>query len=375
MRASRTSIHATRRPGRIRGSARVCALVGVVLTSAFACSRDATAPPLTGPDGTDTDTLTVVARGLEVPWDIAFLPGGDLLITERPGRLVRMGPDGTSRWSVPVEGVDPNVEGGLLGLALHPGFATNGWVYLYLTTAEDDRVVRYRLGDGGALTEKAVMLEGIPRGHIHNGGRIRFGPDGFLYATTGEGGTSARARDPASLGGKILRLSDDGRPAPGNPFGGYVYTIGHRDPEGITWAEDGTLWETEHGASGFDEINVIRAGADYGWPEVQGKGSADGVTAPVATSGGNVTWAPASAEWVDGRLFFGGLRGEALYVAVPGADGGVEVRAHLVGRLGRVRTVRLGPDGRLWILTSNRDGRGTAHDGDDQVLVVDPAVF
>ena len=206
--------------------------------------------------------LETVATGLEVPWELAFLPDGDLLLTERPGRLVRLGPDGTERWAVPVPGVRARGEGGLLGLALHPRYPENRWIYLYLTADGENRVERWRLADDGALTGRLVVVEGIPVASFHDGGRIAFGPEGRLWVTTGDAGRPELAQDTASPAGKILRVRDDGRPAPGNPFGTRVWSLGHRNPQGLAWDGAGTLWSTEHGPSGiqsgFDEVNRVR---------------------------------------------------------------------------------------------------------------------
>lgn len=361
---------------RIRTAGAAMASVLVAAYGTSACSSGVDANVLEDDTvGTPAET-TVVARNLDAPWDVEFLAGGDVLVTERRGRLVRLGPDGTRRWSVPVEGVAPRGEGGLLGMALHPAFTENRWIYLYFTAADENRILRYRLGDDGELQDAAVMVDGIPAANFHDGGRIAFGPDGFLYATTGDAGRQDRAQDPEFLGGKILRMTDTGAPAPGNPFGGYVHTMGHRNPQGITWAADGTMWATEHGRSGaqsgLDELNRIVPGGNYGWPDVQGSETAEGIESPVIHSGPDVTWAPAGMAWVDGSIFFTGLRGRALYEAVP-QGGTATLIAHLQGELGRLRDVSLGPDGMLWILTNNTDGRGDPLEGDDKLLRVDPA--
>jgi len=323
-------------------------------------------------------SVTEVAVDLRAPWEVVFLDGGDLLLTERAGDLVRLAPDGTRRWTVPVPGVVQRGEGGLLGLALHPRFAETRWIYVYLTADRENRVERYELGDDGRLSGRTVLVDGIPAASFHDGGRLAFGPDGFLYATTGEAGNRPSARDPSSLGGKILRLTDQGGVPPGNPFGTLVWSLGHRNPQGLAWAPDGTLWATEHGrsgvSSGLDELNRIEPGGDYGWPEVQGDDRQAGVVSPVLHSGPEHTWAPSGTAWVDGRVWFGGLRGQALYEATP-RDGGAELRVHFFGELGRIRDVRAGPDGMLWILTNNTDGRGRPRDGDDKLLRVDPAAL
>jgi glucose/arabinose dehydrogenase len=322
--------------------------------------------------------LTEVAGGLDAPWEIAFLPDGGVLVTERGGRLVALDGQGVRRWSTPVPGVHARGEGGLLGVALHPRFAETRWLYVYLTAEDENRVERYRLGPTGELAERHVILRGIPAAGFHDGGRIAFGRDGLLYATTGDAGFRDGAQDPAHLGGKILRVSDDGAIPRDNPFGTAVYSLGHRNPQGLAWDDSGALWSTEHGrsgvSSGLDEVNRIVPGGNYGWPDVQGDQRRPDVVPPVLHSGPEHTWAPSGAAWAAGRLWFGGLRGQALYELRPAPDGAA-LTVHFFGELGRVRNVREGPEGRLWILTNNTDGRGRPGEGDDRLLRVDPRVL
>lgn len=324
------------------------------------------------PDSEQADeepAVEVIAENLEIPWEIAWLPDGSILVTERPGRLLKIG---TDRTVIPIQGVRHVGEGGLLGMALHPSFAENQQIYLYLTTQSGsgltNRVERYRL-NGNALQDRTVILEGIPGAQIHDGGRIAFGPDGMLYVTTGDAGNSALAQDPSSLAGKILRISDDGSAEP--------YSLGHRNPQGITWDSRGRMWATEHGRSGvlsgFDELNLIEKGKNYGWPEIQGDETRTELNAPVAHSGARDTWAPASAEFFNQSIFFGGLRGEALYEADVSNPAAVSIQEHFKNQHGRIRTVRVGPDGFLYLLTSNRDGRGKVNAGDDKIIRVNPA--
>lgn len=325
-----------------------------------------------------TDEPDIIAENLNIPWDIAFLPDGDMLVTERPGTLVRIGDDRTSH---PVTGVHHFGEGGLLGLTLHPDFERNGWLYLYMTTNEggrvSNRIERYQYEED-ALTQRTVILEGIPGAIYHDGGRIAFGPDGYLYVTTGDATVERNAQDTNSLAGKILRLNDDGTPATGNPFATAIYSYGHRNPQGITWDDQGRLWSTEHGRSGvlsgYDELNMIEAGWNYGWPDVQGDETGELMHPPVLHSGSNDTWAPASAAYLDGTIYFGGLQGEALYAADIGADDeSPPLRKYFEGTYGRIRTVVVGPDGDLYLSTSNRDGRGSVSAGDDKIIRVDPS--
>lgn len=323
--------------------------------------------------------LEVVAEGLEVPWAMAFLPDGGLLITERPGRLVHIDARQRRRYDVP--GVRQAGEGGLMGLALHPDFDSNRLIYVCLTAESSDglenRVERFRFDAG--LDERLAIVDGIPGAHYHDGCRLGFGPDGALYITTGDAGRPDAAQDRASLAGKILRVTPEGEPVYENPFGTRVYSYGHRNPQGLAWDERGRLWSTEHGpsgaASGHDELNVIEAGRNYGWPLIRGDESASGLVTPMLHSGAEYTWAPGGAAYWNGRVFFGGLRGEALYEARVAESGAPTLRVHFHGEFGRIRAVRLGPDGLLYFGTSNRDGRGRARSGDDKLFRVDPAVF
>lgn len=326
--------------------------------------------------------ISVVAQDLEIPWDIAFLPDGRMLVTERPGRLLLFSRDGSRKILLPQVGV-PIGEGGLLGITLHPRFDMNGFVYVYLTARRDqgseNRIERYVLTDGDALRDRTVIMDGIPAAEVHDGGRIEFGPDGMLYAAVGEAGNEDAAQDPASPSGAILRINDDGTVPEDNPFDNAVYSYGHRNPQGLAWDSAGRLWSTEHGRSGafsgYDEVNLIERGVNYGWPVIQGNEMREGMRIPAAHSGATTTWAPASALYYDGSLFFGGLRGEALYEAVLDGPTVIEVKEYFKGEFGRIRTVRLGPDGFFYITTSNRDGRGEPQTGDDRIIRIDPRSF
>lgn len=327
--------------------------------------------------------VTTVATGLRIPWDVRFLPGGGLLVTERPGRLVELAPDGSVRRGADVPGVVHTGEGGLMGLALSPEFEQTRRVYLCLTTRVDgslaNRVIRYRWVDG-RLSDASPVLAGMEAGPVHDGCRLEFGPDGLLYATMGDAGDGDLAQDRGSLNGKILRVAPDGSVPSDNPFGTPVYSWGHRNPQGMAWDDGGRLWATEHGPSGFrsgrDELNRIRAGANYGWPRVTGDETGADLTAPVLHSGDD-TWAPGDVAHREGSLFWGGLRGSSLYQARLPGDGGeqLELIRHFRGDFGRIRVVRVGPDGNLWLATSNRDGRGDPREGDDRIVRVDGSVF
>lgn len=317
-------------------------------------------------------TEEVVAENLKIPWEIAFLPDGTMLVTERPGTLKHITANTTA---VPVEGVVHRGEGGLLGMTLHPDFKNNHYLYLYSTTQTNggltNRVERYQYADD-KLTDRKIILDNIPGSSNHDGGRMAFGPDGYLYITTGDAEVTANAQNPNSLAGKILRLKDDGSIPSDNPFGNATYSYGHRNPQGLAWDKTGQLWATEHGPSGsqtgYDELNRIVKGANYGWPTIKGSATQTGLVTPVLNSGANDTWAPSGMAYYKDQLIFSGLRGQALY-ATPVTNGQVgQLTSYLKGKYGRLRAVVAGPDGFLYITTSNTDGRGTVKPGDDKVI-------
>ena len=324
---------------------------------------------------------SVIATNLEVPWGFAFLPNGDALFTERDsGRLLRMDASGNIEevQTLPTRGYG---EGGSLGLAVSPDYEEDRYVYAYYTTEEDNRVVRFRLGEA-----PEPILTGIPFNSYHDGGRIAFGPDGMLYVATGDAGNPARSQDRNSLGGKILRLRPDGGVPEDNPFpNSPVYSYGHRNVEGLAWDEKGRLYASEFGQIAFDEVNLIRPGENYGWPEFEGDGGggaeAAGYVNPITTwftsdaspSGVEILKNGAIPQW-EGDLFVAALRGERLWRLELGPDGNV-IRRHqlLRGEVGRIRNVVQAPDGTLWITTSNRDGRGVPYPTDDRIIRLGPA--
>ena len=317
--------------------------------------------------------LETVATGLEAPWEIAFLPDRRALITERPGRVRLLESDGTLR-PEPVAEVDVSAvgESGLLGLAVDPEFRANRLVYLYRTTDSGNEVARYVL-EGDALTEEATIVDGIEAGVIHDGGRIHFGPDGLLYISTGETGDGALAQDPDSLNGKILRLREF-RGGGGEPE---IVSLGHRNVQGFDWDARDRMYATEFGPDADDEVNFIREGSNYGWPEAQGKEGGEGFEPAVvnyedviAPSGATFVSMPGSA-W-SGDFLFANLVGEQLRrVELDGTRAG-EDEALFEGDLGRLRTVVEGPDGALYALTNNTDGRGSPREGDDRVVRILP---
>lgn len=308
-----------------------------------------------------------IATGLAVPWGIAFLPDGSAMIAERDSATVKRLKSGAVTDAGTVGGVAARGEGGLLGLA-----TAGQTVFAYITTAQDNRVVRMGF-DGTKLTGQTPIFTGIPAGSRHDGGRIAFGPDGKLYLATGEIGDPPLAQDKSSLGGKILRINPDGsvpsdNPDPASP----VWSYGHRNIQGLAWDSAGRLWATEYGANRVDELNLIQPGGNYGWPIAEGRSDEPGLVNPA------VEWATGDAS-PSGLAFYGGslwvacLRGERLYQIPVGADGTLgEPAALFAGQYGRLRTVVPAPDGALWFSTSNRDGRGDARSGDDRILQLRP---
>ena len=312
-----------------------------------------------------------LAKDLGVPWGMAFLPSGNALVGERDSGDVHLVRRGGGRRRVghldAFSQVSRAGESGLLGLALHPRFASNRLVYAYLSTSHDNRIVRMTYA-GGRLGAPHVVVAGIPMSLHHNGGGLTFGPDGLLYASTGDGEVSSRAQSTSSLGGKILRLTPDGDAAAGNPFGNRVWTMGHRNVEGVAFDRRGQLWASEFGEKEADELNMIVRGANYGWPYVEGSDGAGGYRDPLASWSPTAICSPAGLAIANGKAWLGALRGECLYsVTLRGPDSGRK-RRHFHGRWGRIRQVVHAPDGSLWITTSNRDGRATPGAGDDRVI-------
>jgi glucose/arabinose dehydrogenase len=325
----------------------------------------------------EVEVVDTVATGLEAPWGLGFLPDGRAVVTERDTRKVLLvDPDGGEPQQAGVLG-DPVAEGdagegGLLGVAVSPDFARDRLLYFYLSTSVDNRIVRVPLDREDQLGTPEVLLDGIPNGFIHDGGRLRFGPDGFLYASTGETGNPDLAPDRSSLGGKILRITPGGEPAPGNPDpDSPIWTWGHRNVQGLAFDDDDRLWASEFGQSTFDELNLIRKGSDYGWPEVEGRGDVEGLVNP------RVVWntdqaSPSGLAYAEGHLWLGALQGARLWrVEVAGGEAS-DPTPFFVGDYGRLRTVEVAPDGMLWVTTSNRDGRGVPAPEDDRILVVRP---
>jgi glucose/arabinose dehydrogenase len=353
----------------------IAALLGGLLASTYGAAADI---------GVET-----IVHGLEAPWAIAFAPDGRIFLTERPGRvrIVERGQLRPAPWLT--LDVAASGEAGLLGLAVDPQFARNHFIYAAHSYRSGVFTIRNRLvrlredpKTGLGVVDK-ILLDDIPGSNNHDGGRVKFGPDGKLYWTMGDAQTTRYAQNLNSLNGKILRLNSDGTIPADNPSpNSYVYSYGHRNPQGLAW-QPGTsrLYATEHGPSGFqdccrDELNYIESGKNYGWPAIRGDESKAGMIAPIINSGANDTWAPTGATFVGqgpwaGSLLFTGLRGQALYRVVidPNNPSKVEnFEHHLFRQFGRLRDIVEGPDKSLYVLTSNRDGRGKPADDDDRLL-------
>ncbi|MGW2327316.1 PQQ-dependent sugar dehydrogenase [Streptomyces sp. NPDC001700] len=343
-------------------------------SSSAAPSASESAAPAKG----SAKVVSTLTTKLKSPWGVAPLPGGDLLVSSRDtGKIFKVSADSgkkTELGSVP--GVSPAGEGGLLGLAVSSDFGADHMVYAYFTTDSDNRVVRMVYNDkrpaGDQLGAPDTVFKGIPKGTIHNGGRIAFGPDKMLYAGTGESGERGLSQDMDSFGGKILRMTPDGEPAHGNPSAdSVVYSYGHRNVQGLAWDAQKRLWASEFGQDTWDELNQIRPGKNYGWPEAEGKAGEKGVVDPVEQ------WktedaSPSGVAFAKGSIWMVGLRGERLWrIPLRGTKPVAEPQAFLTGKYGRLRTVVATEDGGLLVTTSNTDGRGDPGKEDDRILRLD----
>ncbi|MBD3244780.1 MAG: PQQ-dependent sugar dehydrogenase [Candidatus Moranbacteria bacterium] len=345
-------------------------------------NRKAQKQPKNSENSSEQSTVQVIAENLNIPWEIAFLPDKTLLITQRSGELLRITQNQSSK--IPIQGVEHVGEGGLLGLALHPDFESNQWIYLYLTTKKTsglvNRVERYQFDpENNSLNNKKIIIDDIPGASYHDGGRIAFSPNNYLFITTGDATREDLAQDKNSLAGKILRLDQNGKIPEGNPFENEVYSFGHRNPQGLAWDSRGRLWASEHGpsglASGQDEINLIEKGQNYGWPIIKGDQTAQGMKAPVIQSGQETTWAPAALEIINDKIYFAGLRGSAIYTTQIKKNQLNNLKTFIKDKYGRLRIIKQGPDGFLYLATSNRDGRGSINQGDDKLIKIKPEFF
>ncbi|MFD7440531.1 PQQ-dependent sugar dehydrogenase [Streptomyces sp. NPDC059909] len=344
-------------------------------SSATTGSTAPKAPPAKG----SVKVAATLTEDLKSPWGLAALPDGDLLVSSRDeGTITRIDVDSGKKTEIgSVPGVAPAGEGGLMGLAVSPSFASDHLVYAYFTTESDNRIARMlydeRKSAGQQLGAPDTILRGIPKGVIHNGGRIAFGPDKMLYAGTGETGDRGLAQDKGSLGGKILRMTPDGQPVHGNPSAdSVVYSYGHRNVQGLAWDSEKRLWAAEFGQDTWDELNLIEPGKNYGWPEVEGKGGGSGFVDPVAQ------WrteeaSPSGIAYAAGSIWMAGLRGERLWrIPLAGAEPSADPQSFLRGEYGRLRTVLpvggSGGGSAVWLVTSETDTRGTPEAGDDRIL-------
>ncbi|QCD58400.1 PQQ-dependent sugar dehydrogenase [Streptomyces hawaiiensis] len=328
-------------------------------------------PPARG----SVKVVRTVAEGLESPWGLAPLPGGGLLVASRDDGTILRVDEKTGRKTElgEVPGVSAAGEGGLLGIALSPDYASDHMVYAYFTSASDNRVVRMIYNEqkpsGEQLGAPDTVFKGIPKGFIHNGGRIEFGPDKMLYVGTGESGETGLSQDKDSMGGKILRLTPEGEPAPGNPFpDSPVYSYGHRNVQGLAWDGKQRLFASEFGQDTWDELNAIKPGDNYGWPEAEGESDDSQFHNPI-DQWSTAEASPSGIAHAEGSIWMAGLRGKRLWrIPLNGTEASAEPQAFLEGEYGRLRTVVPAGGDRLWLVTSNTDGRGSPKDGDDRIL-------
>lgn len=332
-----------------------------------------------GLDLEDGKMLEVVASNLNTPWSLVILDNDNFLISERPGDIKLIDKDGRAEIIGGIAEVRENGEGGLLGLAKHPDFSNNHYIYAYYTyvSSNGDRynkVIRFKYQDK-KISDREDILDKIPAGTYHNGGRIKFGPDNYLYISTGDAQNSESAQNTSVLSGKILRVDDLGNIVSDNPFDNEVYSYGHRNVQGLAWDDEGNLFASEHGRSGllsgYDELNKIEKDYNYGWPDIQGDESREGMQTPLSHSGPKTTWAPSGLAYKNGYIYFVGLRGAALYRVNVSNLEKIEVEEFFKSEYGRLRDVVSGEGDYLYILTNNTDGRGNPDADDDLLLKVD----
>ncbi|GAA1466814.1 PQQ-dependent sugar dehydrogenase [Microbacterium thalassium] len=339
--------------------------VAIALTVA-GCTAEPAAPQVRASDV----VVETVTTDLAAPWSVAFLSDGTPLVSERDtARILELAADGSAREVGVVAGVQNAGEAGLLGLAVDDADR----LYAYSTASDGNRIQRFTLsGQPGslALGEPETIIERMPAARNHDGGRIAFGPDGMLYVTVGDAGDRASAQDLDVLAGKILRMTPDGAVPDDNPFtGSLVYSYGHRNPQGLAWTEDGTLFAAEFGQDTWDELNIIEPGANYGWPEVEGAAGRDEFVDPVQQWNPDDA-SPSGMARLGDTLYIANLRGRVLR-AVPIADPTTHTD-WFSGEYGRLRAAEVAPDGSLWVLTNNTDGRGSPTPGDDRILRIEP---
>jgi glucose/arabinose dehydrogenase len=319
--------------------------------------------------------LSVVADNLKTPWSIIKLDNDNFLLSEREGQIRLIQANGQSNVIKTIEEVNERGEGGLLGMAPHPQYEENNLIYLYYTYQNDqsntiNKLIKASFIDNN-FTNIETIIDNIPGALYHNGGRIAFGPDNYLYITTGDAQNPEAAQDPNFLGGKILRVNDKGQAVADNPFNNEVYSYGHRNPQGITWDKEGNLWATEHGQSATDELNLIRKGENYGWPIIVGNETKEKMKSPVLHSGISETWAPSGVAYYNNNIFFVGLRGNTLYQANIKDLDNIILKKHFSSEFGRLRDVIVDDNGILYFISNNTDGRGEASENDDKLYRLD----
>lgn len=347
----------------------------IIVIALSGCANNDQSTPPTNMDESSEETvfnanedgkIEVVAENINVPWSIEKWEDS-IYLTERSGAIVHIRDGNVEQHTVELEEEISNAsEAGLLGFVLHPDFSESNEAYAYYTYETNggqfNRIVILQLEDK-TWRETQVLLDQIPSGAYHHGGRLKIGPDGKLYATTGDASRREIAQDLSSLGGKILRLNLDGTIPKDNPFAdSYVYSYGHRNPQGITWSEAGTLYASEHGDSANDELNLIEAGQNYGWPTIEGKEEQKNLKSPLFTSDSKATWAPSGMSYENGKLYVAALRGTAVLEFHLKTG---ELR-EVIADLGRIRDV-LVEDGYLYFISNNADGRGVPQENDDKL--------
>ena len=350
-----------------------------IVTDPKATTTAEAAPATTEIGGAATAQVleqTAVVSGLDAPWDVEVTTDGSVLITERDSALIKRvragvattlnGPGSKALQSM----VNAKGEGGLLGIAVLPGDTT--YLYAYITRDDDNAVLRMEMHDD-LLSLPTVILEGIPAAANHDGGRIAFGPDGYLYVGTGDAGRPAAATKSGNLAGKSLRIvadgsDQDGKAAPGNPWGNRAWTLGHRNVEGFAWVADGRMYASEFGQDAWDELNLIEAGGDYGWPATEGfdGDGSDAITFPVEVWDPDEA-SPSGVAITHEGIYVASLKGERLW-RIPLTESGTGEPHVILDGEGRIRDVAAASDGTLWVVTNNTDGRGTPRDGDDRLL-------
>ena len=328
---------------------------------------ESTTPEPAEPTVPTVEVVDTLVTDVGIPWGIAFTSSGDALVSLRgTAEILRISPDG----DVSVLGTVPGVasdtdEGGLLGLALAPG--RDDVLFAYLTSATDNRVVRMSVSDDG-LGAPEPIVTGIQRATNHNGGRLLFDSEGYLLISTGDAAIPDLSQDVTSLNGKILRVTQDGEPAPGNPFDNQVYSYGHRNVQGLAFDSAGDLWATEFGQDTTDELNLIEAGGNYGWPVVEGAGTDDRYIDPFTSWSPTSTASPSGLAIVDDVALIGALRGEAVFAVPLSGSAAGQTTPLLQGEFGRIRTIAQAPDGSIWVTTSNTAGWTDPRPGDDRVV-------